>query len=82
MSSNNKRRYMDGCFCGDWVDVEVKDNASEHLKHIAERKRKDLNTLLEELEAIKQNLEQIERKQAFLEELMVRFYSGEQPANG
>ena len=73
---------MDGCFCGDWVDVEVRDNTSEHLKHIAERKRKDLNTLLEELEAIKQNLEQIERKQAFLEELMVRFYSGEQPANG
>ena len=45
MSSNNKRRYMDGCFCGDWVDVEVRDNTSEHLKHIAERKRKDLKPL-------------------------------------
>ena len=81
MRNKNKRRYMDGCFCGDWVDVEVKEHSSEHLKHIADKKRKDLNTLLEELETIKQNLERIEQKQALLDELMLRFYGGE-PANG
>ena len=80
MRNNNKRRYMDGCFCGDWVDVEMRDKSPQN-EYIAERQRKDLNTLLEELEEIKRNLEQIDKKQAFLEELMLRFYGGE-PANG
>ena len=71
---------MDGCFCGDWVDVEVREQ-SPQKEIIAERKRKDLNTLLEELEAIKQNLERIDQKQALLDELMLRFYGGE-TANG
>ncbi len=80
MSNKNKRRYMDGCFCGDWVDVEVENN-TQRQEIIAERKRKDLNTLLEELEAIKQNLERIEEKQELLDGLMMRFYGGS-TANG
>lgn len=80
MSNKNKRRYMDGCFCGDWVDVEVENN-TQRQEIIAEQKRKDLNTLLEELEAIKQNLERIEEKQELLDGLMMRFYGGS-TANG
>ncbi len=75
MTSNNKRRYMDGCFCGDWVDVDVSQQ-SDAQEAIVRRKRKDLQTLLEELEDIKKNFEKIAEKQAFLDNLW-KFHNGD-----
>lgn len=66
---------MDGCFCGDWVDVDVTQQSKFH-EAIAQRKRKDLQTLLEELEEIKKNFEKIAEKQALLDNLW-KFHNGD-----
>lgn len=74
--NKDKRRFMDGCFCGDWVDVEVKHEPGDLYGVKTEKRRKDLQTLLEELEEIKKNFERISEKQAFLDNL-VRFNQGD-----
>ena len=75
MINKDKRRFMDGCFCGNWVDVEVKKDSGEQHGDYSERTRKDLQTLLEELEEIKKNFERITEKQIFLDNL-VKFNEG------
>lgn len=74
--NKDKRRFMDGCFCGDWVDVDVKHEPGDLYGVKTEKRRKDLQTLLEELEEIKKNFERISEKQAFLDNL-VRFNQGD-----
>lgn len=66
MSDGNKKRYNSGCFCADWVDVEVNESSSAYQNYV----RKDLATLLEELEEIKRNIERLAEKEIFLENLM------------
>ena len=48
----------------------------ERKESLETRRRKDLNTLLRELDEIKQNIEKVAEKQHRLANLM-RFYSGE-----
>ena len=48
----------------------------ERKESLENRQRKDLNTLLRELDEIKQNIEKVAEKQHRLTNLM-RFYSGE-----
>jgi hypothetical protein len=64
---------------------EVNETSSESYKNVRTyerkesletRRRKDLNTLLKELEEIKQNIEMVAEKQHRLTNLM-RFYSNE-----
>ena len=74
--NKDKRRFMDGCFCGNWVDFDVKQNPGDLYGIKTERRRKDLQTLLEELEEIKRNFERIAEKQAFLDSL-IKFNEGE-----
>jgi hypothetical protein len=68
-NSENKRHYMDGCLCGNWIDVEVNE---ENLKSSTQHnyQRKDLQTLLDELEEIKRNIERIAEKERILEDLL------------
>ena len=56
-----------------YKNVSTYENREVRLE---ERRRKDLNTLLRELEEIKQNIEKVAEKQHRLANLM-GFYSGE-----
>ena len=68
-NNENKRHYMDGCLCGNWVDVEVnEDSQASSFEH--NYQRKDLQTLLDELEEIKRNIERIAEKERILEDLL------------
>ena len=50
--------------------------AHKREERLEDKRRKDLNTLLKELDEIKQNIEKVAEKQHRLANLM-RFYSGE-----
>ena len=66
---------MDGCFCANWVEVDVTDvQASQEVQMLYHRK--DLQTLLDELEEIKRNIELVNEKKIVLENLM-KFNQGE-----
>ena len=69
MSNTNKRRYSEGCLCANWVDVEVSESRERESQQVSYQ-RKDLQTLLEELNEIRRNLEKLAEKQIFLENLM------------
>lgn len=66
MSNENKRRFNDGCFSGDWADADVNKRAPNYYQP----QRKSLETLLEELEDIKRYIESLSEKELFLENLM------------
>ncbi len=68
---NNRRDFFNGCLPGNWTEAEV--NKEEQKE---ERQRKDLATLLAELEEIKNGFEKIQEKQIRLQNLM-KFYRGE-----
>ena len=68
---NNRRDFFNGCLPGNWTEAEV--NKEEQKE---ERQRKDLATLLAELEEIKKGFEKIQEKQIRLQNLM-KFYRGE-----
>ncbi len=70
MASQNKKRFMNGCFCGDWVDVEVQNFSEDMPIDKSVYAHKDLDTLLAELEEIKKNIERIAEKKEFLENLV------------
>ena len=61
------------------IEVSESDNlvrTYERKESLETRRRKDLNTLLRELDEIKQNIERVAEKQHRLANLM-SFYSGE-----
>lgn len=68
MQNENKRRFVDGCFSGEWSDADVTKRAPSYNQPKYERK--SLETLLEELEEIKQYIESLAEKELFLENLM------------
>lgn len=59
------------------IEISVADNEPAHISarkdNLENRQRKDLNTLLRELEEIKQNIERVAEKQHRLANLM-QFY--------
>jgi len=75
--NNSKKEFNKGCFSPNWLEVDltecrVQTNKEERLES---KRRKDLNTLLNELEKIKQNVERAVEKQQRLANLM-GFYTG------
>ena len=68
---NNRRDFFNFFLPGNWTEAEV--NKEEQKE---ERQRKDLATLLAELEEIKNGFEKIQEKQIRLQNLM-KFYRGE-----
>lgn len=69
----SKKDFFNGCFPANWVEVETKDKVREEVKTI---QRKDVATLLAELEEIKNGFERLEEKKIRLQNLM-NFYRGE-----
>jgi len=68
------RYFKNGCFSPNWVEVDDKKEDIEMKKE--DQQRKDLATLLAELEDIKNNINNIEEKQWRLTNLM-RFYNSD-----
>ncbi len=73
-----KRDYNNNCFSPGWLEVDLAEantpvNKEERLEN---QRRKDLNTLLKELDEIKQSIERAAEKQHRLANLM-SFYTGE-----
>ena len=76
----NRKEYDNKCFSPDWIEVDLGVENSERQtvkeERLESRQRKDLNTLLKELEEIKQSIERAAEKQHRLANLM-SFYTGE-----
>lgn len=88
---SNKKDYLNQCFSPNWIEVDLSEvnaradslEAQAHIVHteikeerLESRRRKDLNTLLKELDEIKQNIERVAEKQHRLANLM-SFYTDE-----
>ena len=87
----NKKEYNNKCFSPNWIEIDLDNvntvnkevNQSEQVRQhtvkeerLESKRRKDLNTLLRELDEIKQNIEKVAEKQHRLANLM-SFYTGE-----
>ena len=87
----NKKECNNKCFSPNWIEINLDDvntinkevNQSEQVRQhtvkeerLESKRRKDLNTLLRELDEIKQNIEKVAEKQHRLANLM-SFYTGE-----
>ena len=78
----SKKEFNNKCFSPNWIEIDL--SASDESKNTTVNKevsleskhRKDLKTLLNELEEIKQNIEKAVEKQHRLANLM-GFYTGE-----
>ena len=77
--STTKRDFNNNCFSPNWLEVDLEERTVHQEKReerLESKRRKDLNTLLKELEEIKQNVERAVEKQHRLANLM-GFYTGE-----
>lgn len=74
-----EKEYSNKCFSPNWLEVSL-DEAEEGQivkeERLESKRRKDLNTLLKELDEIKQNIERAAEKQHRLANLM-SYYTGE-----
>lgn len=74
-----KKDYQNRCFSPNWLEINLEESAEQYEKRevrLESKRRKDLNTLLKELDEIRQNIEKVAEKQHRLANLM-GFYSGE-----
>lgn len=75
-----KEEYINKCFSPDWIEVDLaainEERQTVKEERLENKRRKDLNTLLRELEEIKQGIEKAAEKQHRLANLM-SFYTGE-----
>lgn len=72
------KEFLNKCFSPNWLEIDLDEIQKQDLNreaHLEQKQRKDLNTLLKELEEIKQNIELVAEKQHMLTNLM-GFYSG------
>ena len=76
---STKKEYENKCFTPNWLEIDLEEAArQEKVREVRleNKRRKDLNTLLKELDEIRQNIERVAEKQHRLANLM-GFYSGE-----
>lgn len=76
---SNKENFQNKCFSPNWIEVDLEDAKTQQVtkeERLESQRRKDLNTLLKELEDIRQNIERVAEKQHRLANLSA-FYSGE-----
>lgn len=74
----NKKDFQNKCFSPNWIEVDLEEVARQQVireERLESKRRKDLKTLLKELDEIKQNIERVAEKQHRLANLM-GFYSG------
>lgn len=75
---STKKDYENRCFSPNWLEIDLEEAArQQEIREVRleKKRRKDLNTLLKELDEIKQNIERVAEKQHRLANLM-GFYSG------
>ena len=78
---STKEDFKNNCFSPNWLEVDLskaesrEDTVNKEVRLESEQ-RKDLNTLLKELDEIKKNIEKAVEKQHRLANL-VGFYTGE-----
>ena len=78
---STKEDFKNRCFSPNWIEVDLnvtestEDTVNKEVRLESEQ-RKDLNTLLKELDEIKRNIEKAVEKQHRLANL-VGFYTGE-----
>ena len=76
---SSKKDFENKCFSPNWIELDLEVIAKEQVKReerLENKRRKDLNTLLKELDEIRQNIEKAVEKQHRLANL-VGFYTGE-----
>ncbi len=68
----NRKEYNKNCFSPNWIEVDLDEVERQTAKEerLESKRRKDLNTLLDELEQIKRNIEEAAEKQHRLANLM------------
>jgi len=85
---SNKRYYKDNCFTPNWIEFDLEEKQSktqlqtetqsqaqtEKEVSLETQRRKDIDTLLRELDEIRQNIQRVAEKQQRLADLM-RFYT-------
>ena len=77
--STTKRDFNNNCFSPNWLEVdleEVQKRQTVKEERLESKQRKNLNTLLKELDEIRQNIEKVAEKQHRLANL-IGFYQGE-----
>ncbi len=77
--SIDKKEYKNNCFSPNWLEVDLTESEEGQTvkeERLESKRRKDLNTLLKELDEIKQNIERAAEKQHRLANLM-SYYTGE-----
>ncbi|MCQ2753710.1 MAG: hypothetical protein MJ231_01535 [bacterium] len=74
---SSKQDFNNNCFSPNWLEVDLENTTRQVTKEerLESKQRKDLKTLLRELDEIKQNIENVAEKQHRLANLM-GFYSG------
>ena len=75
----SKKDYNNNCFSPNWLEIDISESKSTEVNkevRLESSQRKDLKTLLKELDEIKQNIEKAVEKQHRLANLM-GFYTGE-----
>lgn len=76
---SNKEDFKNNCFSPNWIEVDLDECKKQQVtkeERLESKRRKDLNTLLKELDEIRQNIERVAEKQHRLANLSA-FYSGE-----
>lgn len=76
---SSKKDYQNKCFSPNWLEVdlsEARESQTAKEERLESKRRKDLNTLLKELDEIRLNVEKAVEKQHRLANLM-SFYTGE-----
>jgi len=76
---STKKDYENHCFSPNWIEIDLEEVARQQVvreDRLESKRRKDLKTLLKELDEIKQNIERVAEKQHRLANLM-GFYSGD-----
>ena len=71
--NSSQKDFKNKCFSPNWLEVDLRDaheSTQNKEERLESRQRKDLNTLLKELEEIKQNIEKAAEKQRRLANLI------------
>ena len=77
---SNKKYFKDNCFTPNWIEFNLDEVQAqtqvetEKEVSLETQQRKDVNTLLRELDEIRQNIERVAEKQQRLANLM-SFYT-------
>jgi len=78
---STEKDFKNNCFSPNWIEVDLsaaegRENTVNKEVRLESKRRKDLNTLLKELDEIKKNIEKAVEKQHRLANL-AGFYTGE-----